>query len=42
MTVATRVQERRRARITASAVEGRFCFFSDPDGNGWSVHGPAG
>ena len=20
---------------------GRFCFFSDPDGNGWSVHGPA-
>ena len=19
---------------------GRFCFFSDPDGNGWSVHGP--
>ena len=18
----------------------RFCFFSDPDGNGWSVHGP--
>jgi catechol 2,3-dioxygenase-like lactoylglutathione lyase family enzyme len=21
---------------------GRFCFFSDPDGNGWSVHEPAG
>jgi predicted enzyme related to lactoylglutathione lyase len=21
---------------------GRFCFFSDPDGNGWSVHGPTG
>jgi predicted enzyme related to lactoylglutathione lyase len=20
---------------------GRFCFFSDPDGNGWSVHEPA-
>jgi predicted enzyme related to lactoylglutathione lyase len=20
---------------------GRFCFFSDPDGNDWSVHGPA-
>ena len=20
---------------------GRFCFFSDPDGNEWSVHGPA-
>jgi predicted enzyme related to lactoylglutathione lyase len=20
---------------------GRFCFFADPDGNGWSVHGPA-
>jgi predicted enzyme related to lactoylglutathione lyase len=20
---------------------GRFCFFSDLDGNGWSVHGPA-
>jgi len=19
---------------------GRFCFFSDPDGNGWSVHEP--
>jgi len=19
---------------------GRFCFFSDPDGNGWSIHGP--
>ena len=19
---------------------GRFCFFSDPDGNDWSVHGP--
>jgi hypothetical protein len=19
----------------------RFCSFSDPDGNGWSVHGPA-
>ena len=19
---------------------GRFCFFSDPDGNVWSVHGP--
>ena len=19
---------------------GRFCFFADPDGNGWSVHGP--
>ena len=19
---------------------GRFCFFSDPDGNGWSMHGP--
>ena len=19
---------------------GRFCFSSDPDGNGWSVHGP--
>jgi predicted enzyme related to lactoylglutathione lyase len=19
---------------------GRFCFFTDPDGNGWSVHGP--
>jgi catechol 2,3-dioxygenase-like lactoylglutathione lyase family enzyme len=21
---------------------GRFCFFSDPDGNGWSIHGPTG
>jgi len=21
---------------------GRFCFFSDPDGNGWSVHEPPG
>jgi catechol 2,3-dioxygenase-like lactoylglutathione lyase family enzyme len=20
---------------------GRFCFFYDPDGNGWSIHGPA-
>lgn len=20
---------------------GRFCFFSDPDGNGWSVRGPS-
>ncbi len=20
----------------------RFCFFSDPDGNGWSVHEPPG
>jgi predicted enzyme related to lactoylglutathione lyase len=19
---------------------GRFCFFSDPDNNGWSIHGP--
>jgi uncharacterized glyoxalase superfamily protein PhnB len=19
---------------------GRFCFFTDPDGNGWSVHEP--
>jgi len=19
---------------------GRFCFFADPDGNGWSVHEP--
>jgi uncharacterized glyoxalase superfamily protein PhnB len=19
---------------------GRFCFFDDPDGNGWSIHGP--
>ncbi len=19
---------------------GRFCFFSDPDGNGWSIHQP--
>jgi hypothetical protein len=19
---------------------GRFSFFSDPDGNGWSIHGP--
>jgi hypothetical protein len=19
---------------------GRFCFLSDPDGNGWSIHGP--
>ena len=19
---------------------GRFCFFSDPAGNGWAVHGP--
>jgi catechol 2,3-dioxygenase-like lactoylglutathione lyase family enzyme len=19
---------------------GRFCFFSDPDGSGWSIHGP--
>ena len=19
---------------------GRFRFFSDPDGNGWSIHGP--
>jgi predicted enzyme related to lactoylglutathione lyase len=26
-----------RSRTTP---EGRFCFFSDPDGNGWSVHGP--
>jgi predicted enzyme related to lactoylglutathione lyase len=28
--------------VEVSAVEtypwGRFCFFSDPDGNGWSVH----
>ena len=21
---------------------GRFCFFTDPDGNGWSVHEPPG
>jgi predicted enzyme related to lactoylglutathione lyase len=21
---------------------GRFCFFSDPDGNSWSVHEPTG
>ena len=21
-------------------IDGRFCFFSTPDGNGWSVHGP--
>jgi catechol 2,3-dioxygenase-like lactoylglutathione lyase family enzyme len=20
---------------------GRFCFFTDPDGNGWSIHEPA-
>ena len=30
--------------ITVSEVQDypwwRFCFFSDPDGNGWSVHGP--
>jgi catechol 2,3-dioxygenase-like lactoylglutathione lyase family enzyme len=39
------------ARLVASGVAvsevqefpwGRFCFFSDPDGNGWSVHGPVG
>jgi catechol 2,3-dioxygenase-like lactoylglutathione lyase family enzyme len=32
--------------IDASDVQaypwGRFCFFSDPDGNTWSVHGPPG
>jgi predicted enzyme related to lactoylglutathione lyase len=30
--------------VQVSAIEeypwGRFCFFSDPDGNGWSVHQP--
>ena len=30
--------------VPVSAVQdfpwGRFCFFSDPDGNGWSVHEP--
>jgi len=34
----------RRRGVEVSDVQdypwGRFCFFSDPDGNGWSVHGP--
>jgi catechol 2,3-dioxygenase-like lactoylglutathione lyase family enzyme len=39
------------ARLVASGVAvselqafpwSRFCCFSDPDGNGWSVHGPVG
>lgn len=33
-----------RRGVDVSKIEdypwGRFCFFSDPDGNGWSVHGP--
>ena len=33
----------RRQGVDVSEVQdypwGRFCFFSDPDGNGWSVHG---
>ena len=34
----------RRRGVEVSDVQdypwGRFCFFADPDGNGWSVHGP--
>ena len=34
----------RAAGVAVSDVQdfpwGRFCFFRDPDGNGWSVHGP--
>jgi uncharacterized glyoxalase superfamily protein PhnB len=39
----------RRAALRAGGVPatdvqdfpwGRFCFFTDPDGNGWSVHEP--
>jgi uncharacterized glyoxalase superfamily protein PhnB len=34
----------RRRGVEVSDVQsfpwGRFCFFTDPDGNGWSVHQP--
>jgi len=34
----------RDREVEVSAIQnypwGRFCFFSDPDGNGWSIHGP--
>jgi predicted enzyme related to lactoylglutathione lyase len=34
----------RAGRVAVTDVQhfpwGRFCFFSDPDGNGWSVHEP--
>ncbi len=34
----------RRQGVAVSDVQdypwGRFCFFSDPDGNDWSIHGP--
>jgi catechol 2,3-dioxygenase-like lactoylglutathione lyase family enzyme len=34
----------RRRGVDVSEIQdypwARFCFFSDPDGNGWSVHGP--
>jgi predicted enzyme related to lactoylglutathione lyase len=36
--------ELRERGVAASEIQdypwGRFCFFSDPDGNGWSIHGP--
>jgi predicted enzyme related to lactoylglutathione lyase len=42
---AVQVCEHLRSRgIDVSDIEdhpwGRFCFFTDPDGNSWSVHGP--
>lgn len=34
----------RRKGVEVSDIEehpwGSFCFFSDPDGNGWTIHGP--
>jgi len=40
-----RVRDSLRARgVAVSDIQdfpwGRFCFFADPDGNGWSVHQP--
>ena len=36
----------RDRRVDVSTIQeypwGRFCFFADPDGNGWSVHEPPG
>ena len=42
---ADQVREHLRNRgVDVSDIEdhpwGRFCFFADPDGNTWSVHGP--